>query len=98
LLVIYLLLNACAANQNLNGYKFVYRFQLDQEIDDHRAVNDTDSVRLKLSSGDPTWYNINSRQRLSNQEVNEIKKCIESDRQNVVNCQKKDVYYVTIEI
>ena len=57
------------------------------------------NFKLILSKSKPLeWFDIYSKKELCQQEIEEIKKCVQSNNQNVSKCRKKNLYYVLIEI
>jgi hypothetical protein len=101
LLGLWLTLAACASGRKISDYKFVYRFQLDNQKDMSKVSHDSVDNKVKiLNMGqlEPSWYNINSKIELTDFEIEKIKTCVASDKKDVTKCKKKNVYYVTIEI
>lgn len=45
-----------------------------------------------------TGYNISSKQELSEQEIEQIRKCVEENNGQVTGCEKENKYYIEIEI
>jgi hypothetical protein len=90
---------SCAGGQKLNAdYKFNYRFQLDNQGDSSTIEIENETKTLKMDKLLPQWYNINSRRELTDNEIEQIKKCVASDIKDVTKCKERNVYYVTIEI
>jgi hypothetical protein len=100
LLGLWFTLASCITGQKINDYKFTYRFRLDNPTDNSKTDFDSVDNGVKILNMDlePNWYNINSKFKLTDIEIEQIKKCVELDKKNVTKCRKKNVYYVTIEI
>jgi hypothetical protein len=98
---IWFTLAACASGQKINDYKFTYRFSTGQSSGSSKLDLDmvnTEVKTLDMESLEPSWYNINSKLKLTYIEIEQIKKCVAFDKKDVTKCKKKNVYYVTIEI
>lgn len=74
------------------GYK---SFKISIKINGENNFN----FKLILAKGKSLeWFDIYSKRELTQQEINTIIECAQSNGQNVYKCRKKNLYYVLIEI
>ncbi len=57
------------------------------------------NLRIKLARQTPlTWYDIHSKKKISKEDIDKIKKCVEANETKPIKCGRKNEYYITIEI
>jgi len=65
----------------------------------HVDTNNDFNLTITLARQTPmNWYNIHSRKKLSQADIDNIKNCIENNEQSFDKCKKKYDYYITLEI
>ena len=103
---LWFIVGSCASGQKVKkpgDYRFTYRFKLHDPTYSSKIYVDTvasqSSIKtLNTEPLEPNWYNVNSKYRLTEQDLDQIKKCVELNERDVAKCGKKNAYYVTIEI
>lgn len=68
-------------------YKFSYKFSLSA-----KQVDSSNKIAL------PSIFIIHSKRKMNAKKIDAVKKCIEENQNNPNNCNKKNLFYVTIEI